>query len=69
MKKLLLLVLLMGCGTHNASIAMLPDPPVHPALENPELMSESDRVKLAHFYRQYEVFLKKYRAYKKTFGG
>ncbi len=46
---------------------MLPVPPVHPALEKPELMYENDRIKLADFYRRYEVYLKKLHAYKKTF--
>ncbi len=68
MKKLLLFILLISCATHNASVAVLPDPPIHPALENPELMSEADRIKLADFYRRYEVFLKKYKAYKEVFG-
>ncbi len=69
MKKLLLCAFLAACSTHHASIAMLPEPPMHPALENPELLSQKDRAHLADFYRRYEVFLKKYKAYKKTFGG
>lgn len=59
--------LCVSCTTAGGSVAMLPVPPVHPALEKPELMYENDRIKLADFYRRYEVYLKKLHAYKKTF--
>lgn len=49
MKKLFLLIMLMSCASHHASVAVLPEPPIHPALEQPDLMSEEDRTRLADF--------------------
>lgn len=68
MHKLLLFLVLFSCATHNASVAILPVPPVHPALEEPNLMSDTDRRNLAEFYRRYELYLQKLKAYKKAFG-
>ncbi|MGL4524533.1 MAG: hypothetical protein ACRCVN_03300 [Spirochaetia bacterium] len=45
---------------------MLPVPPEHPALEEPERLSERDLAQLAEFYRQYEKFLKKWKVFKET---
>lgn len=61
-------VLLLGCATHNVAINMLPSPPDHPALKEPERLSQEDRTRLADFYRRYELYIKKLDAYKKAFG-
>lgn len=65
----LIFLLVMGCSTSAGHLAVLPEAPVHPALENPELMSERDRTRLADFYRRYEIFLKKYKIYKEIING
>lgn len=62
----LIFLLVMGCST---SAFTPPEAPMHPALENPELMSEKDRTRLADFYRRYEIFLKKYKIYKEIING
>ncbi len=63
-----ILILVAACSHYNsAGIAVMPEPPEHPALKRPELMDPQDKARLADFYRSYEVYLKKLKAWKKAF--
>lgn len=69
-RRFILCLLLCGCATRVASPmwASLPQPPEHPALQQPELLSDHDRARLAQFYRRYQIYLLKLHAWKKAFG-